>query len=58
MVEALRTELKSLIVTNEVFKTVKWSNIPVEKQNKIFNLLVLLKRKRDQYHEITKYKDR
>jgi hypothetical protein len=30
----------------------------MEKRNKIFNLLVLLKRKRDQHQEITKYKAR
>ena len=56
--EALRTELTSLIITNEVFEPVKWSDVPIEKQNKIFNLLILLKRKRDQHQEITKYKAR
>ena len=56
--EALRTELTSLILTNDVFEPVNRSDVPLEKQNKIFNLLILLKRKRDQHHEITKYKAR
>ena len=47
-----------LIVTNDVFEPIKIDDIPIEKQNKIFNLLILLKRKRDQQHEITKYKAR
>ncbi len=47
--EAIKTELTSLIVTNDVFDPM---------QNKIFNLLILLKRKLDQHHEITKYKAR
>jgi hypothetical protein len=51
--EALRKELTSLIVENEVFDPNKYEDVPVEKQNKIFNLLVLLKRKRDkQLNEI------
>ncbi len=54
--EAIRTELTCLIVTNDVFKPIKIDDVPIEKQNKIFNLLILLKRKRDQHHEITKYK--
>jgi hypothetical protein len=37
---------------------VKWHDVPAEKQSKIFNLLLLLKRKRDQHSEITKYKAR
>jgi hypothetical protein len=56
--EAIRTELTSLIVTNDVFEPIKIDDVPIEKQKKIFNLLILLKRKRDQHHEITKYKAR
>ncbi len=56
--EAIRTELTSLIVTNDVFEPIKINDVPIEKQNKIFNLLILLKPKRDQHHEITKYKAR
>jgi hypothetical protein len=47
-----------LIVTNDVFEPIKIDDVPIEKQKKIFNLLILLKRKRDQHHEITKYKAR
>ena len=47
--EAIRTELTSMIVTNDAFDPM---------QNKIFNLLILLTRKLDQHHEITKYKAR
>ncbi len=53
--EAIRTELTSLIVTHDVFEPIKIDDVPIEKQNKIFNLLLLLKRKSDQHHEITKY---
>jgi hypothetical protein len=56
--EAIRTELSSLIVKNDVFEIVDYKDVPVEKQRKIFNLLILLKRKRDKHHEITKYKAR
>jgi hypothetical protein len=56
--EAIKTELTSLIIKNEVFEPVKIDDVPIEKQNKIFNLLILLKRKRDQHHEISKYKAR
>ncbi len=52
--EAIRTELTSSIVTNDVFKPIKIDDVPIERQNKIFNLLILLKRKRDQQYEITK----
>ena len=57
-IEAIRKELTSLIIDNEVFEPVKWDDVPNEKQGKIFNLLILLKRKRDQHHEISKYKAR
>ena len=57
-VEAVRKELSSLIIENEVFEVVEYEDVPMEKRNKIFNLLVLLKRKRDQHQEITKYKAR
>ena len=47
-VEAVRKELSSLIIENEVFDVVEYEDVPMDKRNKIFNLLVLLKRKRDQ----------
>ena len=56
--EAIKVELTSLIVTNEVFEPIEWKDVPQEKQSKIFNLLILLKRKRDQFGEITKHKAR
>ncbi len=58
--EAIRMELTSLIVTNVVlvFEPIKIDDVPVAKRNKIFNLLIILKRKRDQHHKITKYKVR
>ena len=56
--EAIRKELSSLIIDNEVFEPIKFHDVPIEKQNRIFNLLILLKRKRDQHREITKYKAR
>ena len=56
--EAIKIELTSLIVTNEVFEPIEWEDVPHEKRNKIFNLLILLKRKRDQFGEITKHKAR
>ena len=40
--EAIRKELTSLIIDNEVFEPVKWDDVPNEKQGKIFNLLILL----------------
>ena len=55
-VEAVRKELSSLIIENEVFEVVEYEDVPMEKRNKIFNLLVLLKRKRDQHQEITNTK--
>jgi hypothetical protein len=56
--EAIRTELTLLIVRNNVFEPIKINDVPIEKRKKIFNLLILLKCKRDQHHEITKYKAR
>ncbi len=56
--EAITTELTSLIVTNDVFEPIEIDDVAIEKQNKIFNLLILLKHKRDQHHEIIKYKAR
>ncbi len=56
--EAARKELSSLIIENEVFDVVEYVDVPIEKRNKIYNLLALLKRKRDQHQEITKYKAR
>ncbi len=34
--EAIKTELTSLIIKNEVFEPVKIDDVPIEKQNKIF----------------------
>jgi hypothetical protein len=56
--EAIKTELTSLIITNELFEPFDRKDVPEEKQSKIFNLLILLKRKRDQVGEITKHKAR
>ena len=56
--EAIRTELTSLIINNEVFEPITINDVPIEKRSKIFNLLILLKRKRDQHQEISKYKAR
>ncbi len=56
--EAIKTELESFIIKNEVFEPIKIDDVPIEKQNRIFNLLILLKHKRDQHHEIVKYKAR
>jgi hypothetical protein len=44
----MRLSLTSLIVTNEVFEPIDWKDVPEERQSKIFSLLILLKRKRDQ----------
>ena len=41
--EALRKELTSLIVENEVFEPIKYEDVPVEKQKKIFKLLIFSK---------------
>ena len=57
-IEAIRKELTSYIIDNKVFEPVKWDDVPNDKQGKIFNLLILLKRERDQHHEISKYKAR
>ena len=54
--EAIRTEFESLIIKNEVFETVDYKDIPAEMRNKINPLLILLKRKRNQFQEFTKYK--
>jgi hypothetical protein len=35
--EAMRTELTSLIVTNDVFEPIKIDDVPIEKQKKMFN---------------------
>ena len=50
--EAIRKELSSMIIDNEVFEPIEYKDVPIE--SKIFNLLILLKRKRDQHKEITK----
>jgi hypothetical protein len=54
----VRKELTSLKIDNEVFEPVKWQDVPIEKQSNLSNLLILLKRKRDEHHEISKYKAR
>jgi hypothetical protein len=51
-------ELSSLIIENEMFDVSEYEDVPIEKRNKIYNLLVILKRKRDQHQENTKYKAR
>jgi hypothetical protein len=58
--EAVRkdSELSSLIIENEVFAVLEYEDGPIEKRNKIYTLLVLLKRKRDQHQEISQYKAR
>ncbi len=56
--EAIRKELSSLIIDNEVFELIKYNDVPIEMKSKISNLLIWLKRKRDQHKEITKYKAR
>ncbi len=47
-----------MIIDNEVFEAIKYKDVPIEMKRKIFNLLILLKRKRGQQKEITKYKAR
>ncbi len=39
-------------------KPVEWKDVPHEKHSKIFNLLKMLKRKLDQFGEISKHKAR
>ncbi len=56
--EAIRKELSSLIIDNEVFEPIEYKYVPIEMKSKISNLLILLKRKRDQHKEFTKYKAR
>jgi hypothetical protein len=56
--ETVGKELSSLIIENEAFDVLEYEDVPNEKRNKIYNLLVLLRRKRDQHQEITKYKAR
>lgn len=54
--EAIRVEVTSLIDRKHVFHIVEENDIPPGA--KIYNLLILLKRKRNQFQEITKYKCR
>ena len=56
--EAIRVELTSLIQKRNVFKIVTMNEIPTEHRSKIYNLMILLKRKRNQFREISKYKCR
>jgi hypothetical protein len=56
--EAMKIELSSLIIDNKVFEPIEYKDVPIEMKSKIFNVLILLKRKRDQQKEITKYKAR
>ena len=46
---AIRTDLTSLIIKNKVFEPITIDDVPIEKRSKIFNLKILLKRKRDQH---------
>ena len=52
----------SVVVTDEVLEPIEWKDVPHEKQSKIFNPFILLKRERDQlkiqFGEITKDKAR
>jgi hypothetical protein len=41
--KAIRKELTSLIIENEVFEPIKFQDVPEEKLGKIFNLFILLK---------------
>ncbi len=45
--EAVRKELSLLIIENKAFDVTEYEDVPSEKRSKIYNLLVLLKRKRD-----------
>ena len=44
-----------MIIKNEVFETVDYKDIPAEMHYKIYPLLILLKRKINQFQDITKY---
>ncbi len=50
--------LSSLIIDNELFESINYTDVPIEMKTKIFNLLILLRRQRDQHEEITKNKGR
>ncbi len=41
-----------------MFEPIEYKDVPIEMKSKIFNLLILLNRKRDQHKETTKYKAR
>ncbi len=41
-----------------MFEPIEYEDLPVAKRGKIFNLLILLKQKRDKHQEITNYKAR
>jgi hypothetical protein len=41
--KAIRTDLSSLIVKNDVFEPIEFEDVPVAKQGKMLNLLILLK---------------
>jgi hypothetical protein len=56
--EAIRKVLSSLIIENKVFELIEYKDVLIEMKSRIFNLLILLKCKRDQYKEITKCKAR
>ena len=56
MVGSSQKKLTSLIIVNDVFDITRWEDVPMEKRDEIFNLLILLKRKRDQHNEIVKHK--
>ncbi len=56
--EAIRVELTSLIKKRNVFKVVTMNEILPEHRSKIYNLMIILKRKRNQFREISKYRCR
>ena len=56
--EAIRVEFTSVIVKNNAFRKVLFKDIPrnANGERKIYPLMILLKRKRDQMREIKKHK--
>jgi len=58
--EVIRVEVtpRSLIDKKHVFEIVKRDDIPPKHQKRIYCLMILLKRKRNKFREISKYKCR
>jgi len=56
--EVIRVEVTSLIDKRHVFEIVKRDDIPPKHQKRIYCLMILLKRKRSKFREISKYKCR